>query len=123
MLQKIRDKFRGFMVGRYGTDKLGTFLLILGLVLCLVSSFTRLYFVGYLAYIPLILAIVRMYSRNIYARKRENQKFLQIFTRLRDRQYRYYTCPRCRQTVRVPRGKGKISIRCPACGERFERKS
>ena len=46
-----------------------------------------------------------------------------IFDRLKDRQNRYYTCPRCRQTVRVPRGKGKIAITCPRCKERFIKKT
>lgn len=123
MFRKLGEKFRGFMYGRYGSDKLSAFLLIVGLVLCLVSSFSRLYFLGYLAYLPLIWAIFRMYSRNIYARQRENQKFLQIFVRLRDRRNRYFSCPRCHQAVRVPRGKGRIVIRCPSCGERFERRS
>ena len=41
----------------------------------------------------------------------------------RDRQNRYFICPRCRQTVRVPRHKGKIAITCPKCKERFERRT
>ena len=63
------------------------------------------------------------YSRNIEARRRENAAFQRFFTRLRDRQNRYFTCPRCRQVVRVPRGKGRINIRCPKCGEQFVRKT
>ena len=46
-----------------------------------------------------------------------------IFDRLKDRQHRYFACPKCRQTVRVPRGKGKISITCPKCREKFIRKT
>ena len=33
--------------------------------------------------------------------------------------YAYYNCPKCRAELRVPRGKGKIKIRCPKCGEEF----
>ena len=76
-----------------------------------------------LAYVPLIWSMFRMYSRNIEARRRENAAFQRFFTRLRDRQNRYFTCPRCRQVVRVPRGKGRINIRCPKCGEQFVRKT
>lgn len=111
------------MYGRYGSDKLNLFLLAVGVVLCLLSSFSQLYFLGFLAYIPLIYAIFRMYSRNIYRRRKENQRFLQLFTRFKDRQNRYFSCPRCRQRVRVPKGKGKIMIKCPACGERFAKKT
>lgn len=37
----------------------------------------------------------------------------------KDREHRYFRCPKCGQTVRVPRGRGKINIRCPRCNERF----
>lgn len=123
MFQKLGEKFRRFMYGRYGSDQLNLFLLILGVALCLLGSFSRLYYLGLIAYVPLIWAIFRMYSRNIEKRRRENRRFVQFFQRLRDRQNRYFSCPRCRQRVRVPRGKGKIVIKCPACGERFTKKT
>ena len=123
MFHRLGEKFRRFMYGRYGSDKLNLFLLALGIVLCLLSSFQKLYFFGLIAYIPIIWAIFRMYSRNLYKRRRENQTFLQFFIRLKDRQNRYFACPRCRQRVRVPRGKVKIVIKCPACGERFAKKT
>ncbi len=123
MFQKLGEKFRRFMYGRYGSDQLNVFLLILGVVLCLLGSFSRLYYLGLIAYVPLIWAIFRMYSRNLEKRRRENRRFTQFFARLRDRQNRYFSCPRCRQRVRVPRGKGKIVIKCPACGERFTKKT
>lgn len=123
MLRKMGEKFREFMVGRYGSDKLNVFLLGVGVVLCLVGSFSKLYLLGLIAYVPLIWAIFRMYSRNIVKRQQENRRFLQMFARLQDRQNRYFACPRCRQRVRVPRGKGKIMIKCPACGERFAKKT
>ena len=123
MFQKLGEKFRRFMYGRYGSDQLGVFLLILGVALCLLGSFSRLYYLGLIAYVPLIWAIFRMYSRNIEKRRKENRRFVQFFQRLRDRQNRYFSCPRCRQRVRVPRGKGKIVIKCPSCGERFTKKT
>ena len=75
-----------------------------------------------LAYVPLIWSMFRMYSRNIEARRRENAAFLRFFSRLTDKQYRYFRCPGCRQVVRVPRGKGKINIRCPKCSRQFIKK-
>ena len=57
------------------------------------------------------------------ARRRENAAFQRVLTQLKDRDHRYYHCPKCRQTVRVPRGHGKINIRCPKCGEQFVKKS
>ena len=32
-------------------------------------------------------------------------------------------CPSCGSYLRVPRGKGRIQIICPRCGQRFDRKS
>ena len=129
MFRKLGDALRRFMAGRYGTDKLNQWMLsaaIVLMVLGLIGSRTGsavLAAAGVLAYVPLIWSIVRMYSRNIEARRRENAAFQRFLTRLKDREHRYFTCPKCRQTVRVPRGRGKISIRCPKCGEQFVKKS
>ena len=71
----------------------------------------------------MIWALFRGFSRNTYKRYQENRKFLQFFERLKDREHRYYDCPKCRQVVRVPRGKGRIAITCPRCRERFVRKT
>ena len=66
-----------------------------------------------LSWVPFFAVIFRMFSRNISARRRENQRFVGFFTRLRDRDNRYFSCPKCRQMVRVPKGKGKINSPLP----------
>ncbi len=124
MFRKIGDWFRNFMLGRYGSDKLNGALLLAGIVLMVLGSvFKGLAFLTLLAYVPLFWCIFRMYSRNLEARRRENAAFLNFFHHLKDREHRYFRCPRCKQTVRVPRGRGKINIRCPKCSEQFIRKS
>ena len=124
---RIANGFRRFMSGRYGTDKLNSAILTVAVILCLVSLFIPYMPVklGFMVvyYALLVLAILRMLSRNTYKRYRENRKFLQLLDRIKDRQHRYYDCPRCRQQVRVPRGKGKISITCPKCREKFIKKT
>ena len=32
---------------------------------------------------------------------------------------KYVTCPKCKAAIRVPRQRGKHTVRCPRCGERF----
>ena len=119
--------YRRFMMGRYGSDKLNTFLLISGVIVSLISAIVPVPIVKiiafFLSYFLMFWAIIRMLSRNTYKRYQENRKFLQFVERIKDRQHRYYDCPRCRQQVRVPRGKGKISITCPKCSERFIKKT
>ena len=75
--------------------------------------------------IPVLLGVVlwRMLSRNIYKRARENRRYLSTLERLKDRDHRYFSCPKCHQDVRVPKGKGKIAITCPQCRERFIKKT
>lgn len=123
----LNGGLRRFMSGRYGTDKLNMAILSAALVICLISGFVRLPAVNLLltavSYALMIWAVWRTLSRKTYQRYQENRKFLQFFDRLKDRDHRYYDCPRCRQSVRVPRGKGKIAITCPRCKERFVRKS
>lgn len=128
MFRKIGDWFRNMMVGRYGSDRLNLYLLGLGVVLMLLGSLlgrggSAASLFSLLSYIPLFWCIFRMYSKNIEARRRENAAVESFLAHLRDREHRYYRCPKCRQTVRVPRHRGKISIRCPKCGERFIRKT
>lgn len=125
MFRRIGDWFRNLMMGRYGSDKLNVALLICGVALMLLGSLLGggASFLTLLSYIPLIWCMFRMYSRNLEARRRENAAFLNFFSHLKDKEHRYFRCPGCKQTVRVPRGRGKINIRCPKCGNQFIRKT
>lgn len=116
-----------FMMGRYGTDKLNMMLLCVGLVATVVALFINIDWLDLLlmllAYGLMGIVIFRTLSRNTYKRYRENRKYLLFIQRIKDREHRYYDCPKCRQQVRVPRGKGKIAITCPKCREKFIRKT
>ena len=124
---RLSTGLRRFMEGRYGSDKLNTAILVAALVLVLVYTCLPLGLVKtvlwILSYVLMFWAIYRMLSRNTYRRYQENRRFLQFVDGIRDREHRYYDCPNCRQRVRVPRGKGKISISCPKCREKFVRKT
>ena len=126
-MNKLRQWLQHFMLGRYGSDKLGTYTLWGAVILMVVSLFIPsaaiklILMVGYYALMGW--AIFRIFSRNTYKRYQENRRFLQLLDRIKDREHRYFDCPKCRQPVRVPRGKGKIAITCPKCRERFIRKS
>lgn len=129
MFQKIGAAFRRFMAGRYGSDKLNTAILLAACVGLLIGWLGGKYLTSWLSLFTyaadglLIWSIFRMYSRNIEARRRENTRWLNFLSRVKDKNNRYFRCPKCRQMVRVPRGKGSINIRCPKCSERFIRKT
>ena len=123
----IATGYRHFMQGRYGGDKLNIALVWASLAAYIIHLFipvAMIKLVMILVYYGLLVwAIFRMLSRNTYKRYEENRKYLRFLERIRDRKHKYFDCPRCRQTVRVPRGKGKISITCPKCREKFVRKT
>ena len=122
-MKGIGNWFRQFMAGRYGHDKLNSVMLWIGVAIVLVAMIVPIPLINLLlhmlAYGLMGFSLFRCFSRNTYKRYRENRKFLMLVDRLKDRDHRYYECPRCRQPVRVPRGKGKIAISCPKCKEKF----
>ena len=126
-MNKIKMWLTRFMMGRYGNDKLNMYLLGVGVAASLLSVFipgTAVKLVlTTISYAFLIVSLVRCFSRNTYKRYEENRKFLKLLNRIKDREHRYFSCPRCRQTVRVPRKRGKIAITCPKCREKFIRKT
>lgn len=128
------------MYGRYGQDQLGTFCFAAYLVIWLVALLfrgTRVSFVlGTLDYLFVIVYFFRFFSRNIYKRQQENQKFLVVYNRVknyvkyiklkfteRDGVKKLYRCPKCHQIIRVPKGRGKIAITCPKCRFEFIRRT
>ena len=124
---KLNYSLRRFMEGRYGNDKLNNAILGAAMVLVILALFIRNPLMNLLthgvSYALMFWAIFRSLSRNTYKRYQENRKYMKVFDRLKDRDHRYFDCPKCRQMVRVPRGKGKIAITCPRCKEKFVRKS
>ena len=124
---RISAGLRHFMMGRYGPDKLTTCMLWTSVILMVIGLFipsTKVRLLLMLIYYVLWgWSIFRMLSRNTYKRYQENRKFLLLVDRFKDREHRYFDCPKCRQSVRVPRKKGKIAITCPKCKEKFVRKT
>lgn len=141
--------FANFMRGRYGMDNLNRFLLIAAVVILAADLFIRWRPLYLLAIFILIFVYCRMFSRNINARYRENQKFLQLTAKFRrkgpyggygnqhgngygggsgasgrqkDKTHKVLRCPGCGEKLRVPKGAGKINITCPHCGTKFIKK-
>ena len=128
------------MYGRYGSDRLNNAILILsvifGLISIVVSGVAELIF-SLLQLMMLALWAMRAFSRNFYNRRRENERFgyywniskkkfspvSAFFKRLADRKHKYFKCPGCGSRLRVPRGRGVITVTCPVCKNKFDKKS
>ena len=134
-MNNLKDKFRRFMVGRYGTDELNRFILTIVLVMVLCNLLLRSGLLVWTELLLLLLSYLRMFSQNTGARFKENQTFLNLRFRAQEttknlkprieeaRKYKIFKCPNCGQKLRIPRGHGKISIHCRKCGCDFERRS
>mgnify|MGYP003623433315 CR=1 FL=1 len=132
---RMRARLEQFMYGRYGQDLLNRDLSIVALVICVVSMFVQWTWLYTLALAVLVYTIYRMFSKNIERRRMEAEGYLRLqnrvklfFTRGRGRieqskTHRFYKCPSCGQKVRVPKGRGKISIDCPKCHNAFTKKT
>lgn len=133
------DKFRAavsrFMSGRYGSDQFNLTMVIGALIVTTIGSLSGVYFLTLAADALLLLAIFRMFSKDRYRRAHENQVYLEKTQKVRraatewvnrvknSRKYHYYTCPKCKQRLRVPRGVGNITITCKQCGTKFDKKA
>ena len=139
---RVRDAMARFMYGRNGVDQLNIAMLWVSigadlLATILMRQRNGLAYVGLALYygsvVLWVLVLFRMFSRNLYKRQAENQKWLQARSRRRgaasaakarraDRDHKYFTC-KCGAVCRVPVGKGKIVITCPKCGEKIHAKT
>lgn len=127
--------FRNFMIGRYGTDQLTVALLVAGMVLTFIGDVFDIHILTLLTYVLFIACVYRTLSKNTLARQKENLIFLKYWnptkiwmkakynTIKNSKDYKYFKCPNCKQEMRVPRGKGNISVTCRKCQNKFTQKS
>lgn len=132
---KFKDRVARFMYGRYGLDQLSRLLMFVALAMLIITLFWHNPFMYFLAVALMVYTYFRMFSRNISKRYSENQAYLKVRYkvtgrlnrfkfRMKDRKtHRIFKCPGCSQKIRVPKGKGRISIKCPKCRIQFTKKT
>ena len=149
-MRKLNRMVMQIMTGRYGTDRFCTFLMAFATVMMFGAIFSRSFIMILMFEILMALTvfycIYRMFSTDHARRAGENLIYLKYRTKVKcfferahhkfnewwrivtnaddpDDPYRIYICPKCRQKIRVPKGKGRIAIRCPKCSKEFIKKT
>ena len=129
------DAIRRFMYGRYGNDRLNWVLFWVALSLNVLSYVRYLWFLSFVSLAIFGWMFFRTLSRNIYARRRENDAFLSVWKRvktffnLRRKMWRerkthcYFHCKYCHAVLRVPKGRGVVDVGCPRCKGKTKKKT
>ena len=135
----MREKIARFMQGRCGADQLNRFLSVISIIVMIagiiLNGTTASRIMWSVALFLLIIVYARMLSKNLLKRSAENNRYLRlrmsvagkfemITVRWNQRkEYKFFTCPSCHTTLRVPRHKGRINIVCKKCGTSFRGKT
>jgi len=127
--------FRNFMMGRNGTDQLNMAILILGMSMTLIGDIFKSSVLMLTTYVIFGILIFRMLSKNISARQKENETFLEYWNPLKswlkikyemlkeNKTHKYFKCPNCNKMIRAPKGKGKIIVTCQKCNTKFTKET
>ena len=140
--QRIGYAMARFMYGRNGMDHLNRALLIVYLILYfagtliagILKSDVLASVINVAVNVLMVVILFRMFSRNLYKRRAENQKWVNWWWRVKsnnagakarhaDKDHKYFTCKQCKTICRVPVGKGKIIITCPKCKAQIQAKT
>lgn len=129
---KFGDRYIKFMKDRYGVDELYKFLLLICFVLIVINTFISNNVIRLFEVLLIVIIFYRYMSKNIKLRKKENDKYLEIKNKIiklfdynkkkyKDRNtHMYKKCPKCKQKIRLPLKKGKHTVKCPNCGNKFD---
>ena len=130
----MKEKLIRFMIGRYGVDQFSRFLMVITLVFMVLGIFTHpiVYYIGFAG---MIYMYFRIFSKKWDKRRAENQWYLRKSYAIRNwfdkkkkmwqlkKTHKIFRCPTCKQKIKVPKGRGKIEIRCTKCDTKFIKRS
>jgi phage FluMu protein Com len=125
------------MMGRYGIDSLWKALLVFYIIALLITNvlyrFSKIAYGAFyaLSLAILIFAIFRVFSKNIEARRSENESWLRFTGGIKQKfnfqknkwkqrkTHKFVKCKGCKKTLRLPKHRGKINVTCPHCKNQF----
>lgn len=136
-LTMIRADIKAAMANRCGLDELNNFIMLIGFLFVVVALLTKNWIFTLIGAIFIVLCYVRVFSKNLVQRKKENAfymrymgnvvgsvKYFKVNMKMRaktmeDPEHYYFVCNACGQMIRLPKGKNKVSVRCPKCSKTF----
>ncbi|MBQ8681685.1 MAG: hypothetical protein IJ509_02100 [Bacilli bacterium] len=127
-------KLQRFMIGRYGPDELYKFLFKLYISLFIINLFFNFRILNILELLVIFIMFYRFFSKKIYTRRKENDKYLELRSRFlkpfnnlkrnyKDRDYFVYKkCSKCKTTLKLPlpSRRGIQQVKCPKCKHRMK---
>lgn len=122
-MNKWQRKLQEFFQGRNGLDELGKFLLIASLIVYIIGCFLQSGYIISLGWVGMIYVLYRVFSKQVMNRREENLVYTR-YVKLWKLRYesrkesKIFMCKSCGRYVRVPKGKGKVSVTCPVCGNK-----
>lgn len=140
-INMFREDMRYVMARRCGLDELNNFIMLIGFIFVLIALFTHKWIFVLIGAMLVALCYMRVFSTKLDKRRSENDLYMRYMGRaveaanyikliikmkirsIKDKEYVYFVCSTCKQVIRVPKGKNKISIRCPKCGSSFVRRT
>lgn len=136
-INMFREDMRYVMARRCGLDELNNFIMLIGFIFVLIALFTHKWIFVLMGAILVALCYMRVFSTKLEKRRAENDLYMRYMGRvveftnyikliikmkirsIKDKEYVYFVCSTCKQVIRVPKGKNKVSIRCPKCSSTF----
>lgn len=141
LLKKYITMFRAdmkeAMKRRCGLDELNNFIMLVAFIYVLAALLTGIMWFAVVGAVFIVIGYLRVFSKNLDKRGRENAVYMRYmgsfvnvmgfckksikmwWKTFKDPEYMYFVCSSCHQTIRVPKGKNKVSIRCPKCSKTF----
>lgn len=125
-----------------GFDSLSRFLLKIGLIVIVLSFPLDKKIVYWIGVAILLFVYIRTFSKDKQKYNQQNSTFMKYKRKVtsffqgqidavkkfrnklqQKKMYRFYKCPNCGQNIRIPKGKGKVTITCPSCSTKFVKKT
>ncbi len=141
LLKKYITMFRAdmkeVMSHRCGLDELNNFIMLIGFIFIVTALLSHKWIFTLIGAVFVVLCYIRVFSQKLEKRKKENDIYMKYMgsvvrkaahwklclkmkiKSIGNAEYAYFVCSKCGQVIRIPKGKNKVSIRCPKCNETF----